>query len=277
MDRQYKWYNDLADVKQDGARKGRKMTDDGVEMKIYGEKKASNLISIIALIFIFGGFVILICSAIFHQWFAEHGLEWLTVGCVGILFFSFGIAAVASETKIGWLFMLIGAIVFGGSAYYAYAPQQGREVFMEGIVPMMLLSVFFIMGVCVAAIVPYIYIRNKRIHSMQIDAEVVRKTRDYHRDSDGHVHRTYHLTWKYYAGGAWHNYRSNVGRSHERRDVGDRGILWLNPDNYDDCWEDIGCFWIIAAIIGGIVLMMFVGFCMYMFATTRLAELMVLR
>lgn len=279
MDEQYNWYNDLEDSNRNGKRKKRNITiktDDGTEMKIYGEKKGIDFPTAIALFLIFGGFGALIGSMVFSQWLAERGLAWITIGSVGILFFGFGFAAVIADTKIGWLFMLIGSIVFGSSAYYAYASQQGREIFMEGIVPMMLLSVFLIMGVCVAAIVPYIYIKNKRIHSMQVDAEVIRKTRDYYRDSDGHSRRTYHLTWKYYAGGEWRNYRSNIGRSHERRDVGDRGILWLNPDNYDDCWEDIGWGWIAAAVIGGIALMLFVGFCMYMFAETQLAELMML-
>lgn len=217
---------------------------DGTQYKIKtGKKKNSEgghvdgLPAYIILTGLLGGIGLIIASLVFQKFFAQRNLSWLVFAGFGLTFFSGGMGALFAGELIGLIFMAVGTMVGGGAAYYTYAPPEGRELLMEYIVPVLMLSVFLIVGLCLTLIPPFLYRKNKRKYSLKVEAEVTGKEMRRSRDSDGHTHRAYYLSWKYYINGKWYHYRSNQGRSPERREAGDRGFLYVNPANVSDCWE----------------------------------------
>lgn len=224
--------------------------------KTSGKKESGNgqvngFPAFVTLTGLFSGIGLMVASLIFRNFFAAHGLSWLVFAGFGLIFFSAGMGALFSGALVGLIFMVVGTMVGGGAAYYNYASAEGRELFMECIVPLLMLTVFLIVGLGMIFLPPIIYTKKKRKYSLKVDAEVTGKVMRRSRDSDGHTHSYYYLSWKYYINGRWYHYSSNTGRRPERRDVGDHGYLYVDPTNVSDCWEKWSpLFWMMMLLFG---------------------------
>lgn len=248
----------------------------GERKGVFMEKKEqkgqtlSGIPAFLCLTMIICGIGLCIASAmVAPAWFAERGLSWLALGGFGLLFFGVGLAALLSGQIIGLVFMLIGLAVGGGAAFVTYAPKESAEWFMENVVPMLLLSLFVLVGLGFLLVPPVIRRRKLAKYTEVVPATVTGKDMRWHRNSKGHKYRSYHLSWRYSYRGEWHTYRSNHGRNPEKREPGDEGTLRLDPANPSDVWEEDTMLDRAFFIIMGLVFAGSGGFAMYAFLFLR--------
>jgi len=185
----------------------------------------------------------------------ETGFAWIMPCLFGCIFLFVGLAVACTKPGrwIGLLFAAVGLCVAGISAVYGISNDATRELMMSQVVPTVFLSVFVLIGVGFL-ILPGILTRRKAaVYTREVQATVCAKNLRVSRDFDRDRSRTWVLSWKYYAGGRERVYQSNIGRSPERREVGDTGVLYVNPMDSDDVWEKPGPFEKILFLILGVM------------------------
>lgn len=167
----------------------------------------------------------------------SDGMMWILPALFGAMFLFAGLSVGLGGQKTGFIFGGVGAVITSVTLIYAFGGPDLRAVFMNRILPCLLLGVFIIAGLGFM-IIPPIRIKQKaNLHTMEVQATVIAKHERIHRDRDGHRHRIWSLDWKYNAGGHTRTYCSRIGRRPEPRVPGDQGILYLNPSDLNDVWE----------------------------------------
>lgn len=200
-------------------------------------------------------FIALFVIGFFGEVFLPAGSEWLYPLLFGSMFLFAGLAVGIGGQRAGYLFAGIGFLVAAVPCVYIMSGDATRELLLEKAVPCLLLSVFVIVGLLFMAVPPVANRRKERIYTYEVQAKVIDKHVWFMENHDGVRHRTWTLDWEYYVSGDRHVYKSHTGRSPEKREPGDRGVLYLNPDDASDVWEKPGA-WVSIA-------MFMLGFCFF--------------
>lgn len=197
---------------------------------------AASVFGFLALLCFIGVFI----TAFFLQDFlSDRGLTAVLPCGFGLLFFFAGAMAACTRhgRLLGCLFMTAGAAVAGLSAVYLAGSDDLRGFLMERVVPMAGLSVFVFAGAGFLIVPPMLSKHRSSVYTLAVRATVCGKNEREYRDSENRRHRSWYLDWRYYAGGKQRVYHSITGRSPEKREIGDEGVLYLNPEDLDDVWE----------------------------------------
>lgn len=168
------------------------------------------------------------------------GAEWVLIAAFGFTFFFFGCLMLSERVWFGLAFALVGGSVGGMALTYGLSGEDLRIFLMETVAPLMGCSLFTIAGLCLMTIPGIAAKRKAATHTEEVPARVIKKDARFSRDSDGHTHRTWVLTWTYRHNGRDYTYRSNTSRSPEPRAVGSEGVLYLDPRDPEDVWEKPG-------------------------------------
>lgn len=193
----------------------------------------AKLFGVLALVCFIGTFGL----GFFGDTILRDGGEWALVAMFGATFLSFGLCMTASGHKPGLIFAAVGACVAAASVGYGLGSPAFQAALMETAVPAALLSCFILAGLAMMAVPPILARKQAASHPVETRATVKAKHERISRDSDGHRSRTWVLDWEYYAGGRMRVYHSRTGRSPERREPGDPGVLYLSETDPDDVWE----------------------------------------
>lgn len=192
----------------------------------------SGIVFLVSLLAVFA-------AALGEGWLAEREMEWILLPLAGTAFGSMGLLLLSQKQIFGAAFFIVGTAMAGFSLGYRFGGEGMRSA-IEQAVPVALLSVFPVAGLLMIVVPPVLRGRKKRRYTMAVDAEVVKRSQERRTHMHKGHHRTvlvYVLTWRYCANGEWVTWKSNFGSNAERRDVGDRGTLYLDPDDIRSVWE----------------------------------------
>lgn len=203
---------------------------------------------------------------------SDMDMEWVLISMFGLTLMLFGLtAAVSAKQYMALVLAGFGALILGAGLVYGFGDRVLQESLVSQVLPVVLLSVFAIAGVCMLVVPPIAHRKKVGKYIKEIDAEIVDKQLHEWMDDIGDErrrHKSFILTWRYYAGGRWITWQSNISRSPEPREIGDRCVLYLNPEDPEDAWdkEADGTGNIILTIMGaGFLLMGGLGLWMFLF------------
>ena len=182
-------------------------------------------------------FCISVAMLFFQDALDYGGKAWIVVVMFGAVFLFIGLSVAVSSSPFGLMFAGIGSAICAVAGWYGMADPAARDALLEEAVPILILAAFVIVGLCFLIVPEAVWRKKAERYTKRVSGTVVDKEMREHRDSDGRWHRSYYLTWEYYAGGTWRRWQSGTGRSPEPREVGYVGDLFLDPRDPDDCWE----------------------------------------
>lgn len=202
-------------------------------------KKLQSFTGILGLVAFIGVFI---GAFGFMEYFEENDMLWVELVLFGLTFFFFGITAIiGTRQAFPLLFIFVGAGIAGISMAYGFGDEALKIQLMSHIVPMTGLILFPTAG-CGLTISGIMRIKRiKETFTEQVQAEIIRKQRQTWYDSDHDHHTSYVLTWRYYAHGEWHEWKSNGGRSPEPREIGDYNMIFINPENPGEAYDEKAC------------------------------------
>lgn len=198
-------------------------------------------------------FVSIFVMAIFFQQKLEaNNMVWLIIAVFGSTFLFGGLTVTSTGTYIGLIFATIGGAISAFSLVYGFGSASVQGLLMECIIPIVGTSLFVIVGAAIIGVPLWMDKKLSNTYTEAVNAVITDKRVNVTRDSDGHRHRTYRLTWDYDYGFDKYRYVSNRGRSPERREVGEYGYLYIKPGYPDTVWEPFGKLEkIIFIVVGG--------------------------
>lgn len=199
--------------------------------------------------------------------FLPDGLGWLLPALFGGVFLFAGIgAALGGQSALPLGVSALGLAISVCAAAYGLGGEDLRDVLITRVLPLALIAVFPAVGLGLLIVPGAIAKRKAAFHPIEVHATVCRKELHTWVDRDHHHHKGWRLTWKYYAGGSEHVFRSTMTRSPERREVGDDGVLYLSETDPCDAWEKPTGMDVIVTRTIGVIFMIVGGAALAMFA-----------
>jgi hypothetical protein len=135
-------------------------------------------------------------------------------------------------------------------------------LFNEKFLPLVGVSIFLVIGICMIAIPRYFENKKKKQCTLAVDAKCERLKESYSTiDRDGmHSYnseiKTYSPVWSYYVGGRTHTYCDNCYSRAGYANVGDTCTLYINPNNFDEVYSKKNfSFKMILEIIGAMFIL----------------------
>ena len=168
-------------------------------------------------------------------------ISWAMIA-FGLMFVVLGITLRVRDNPKGKIhilniiFIIIGAVIIIVSLFFSLADEQLINSLIQKIWPVLLCSVFVIVGVillCIGIIKPK---RDKARCTVSLEAEVVDIERHYSSDSDGSSGWVYAPVYRYYYQGHEYKISSNIYSSSVER-VGTKQEICINPYNPNDFIE----------------------------------------
>lgn len=218
--------------------------------------KYSFIEKVIGVLFLVSFVVTMLTGLLAIDWLKSNDKLWIWLSMFGFTFFSVGLVIMLDYKKSNkkhekpmkffglFIFLLVGLGLFTLSIMYGL----GYTDLVMTLVPILGVAIFPIVGIImsISQLVRYWYYNT--LFTQEVQAEVIDKIEKTHISSSrshsrsrsvSRVHREYFLTWRYYAQGDWRVWKSDIGRESEPRDIGDCGILLINPESPDDAYDKI--------------------------------------
>lgn len=183
-------------------------------------------------------FLFLCTMLVFVTVVQPDSTPWSLPGALGVLLVSAGAMIWKGTGRLVWIpFLLTGVVISSLSMLYGFGGAAVQFAVVNIVVPVCVLSLFITVGICFIAVPRAVYRRKSEIYTLAVQAVVCGKREARWTDEDCMVQVSYRLDWRYHIGCEERVYRSDSGRRPETRDIGDSGVLYVNPRDYDDVWE----------------------------------------
>lgn len=196
------------------------------------------LFGILFLIWFVGSIVFMI------RCFGNEENTGLGAAVFGQLFLGFGIVALCSKQKIGAIFAVVGGAMCGGGLLYHFGNAQIQTELVERLIPVVLCSVFVLVGVGMLFGAYMNFLKKKRCtlpiitQSTYIDREIIHITK-----GSGDNSRTVPvLMWvsyfQYYFNGKYYYADCEaIPATHPKPSLGDSRDIYINPDKPEEYWS----------------------------------------
>jgi len=139
----------------------------------------------------------------------------------------------SAKQNVGIFFAVVGMLLLIGIGINKFGTEALITLFNEKFLPLLGLSIYLIIGLCIIAIPRYFENKKKKRCTLAVEAKCEGKNESY-GDSGN---KLYSPVWSYYVGGKQYTYSDNVYSIVTLTKVGDTCTLYINPDDFNDVYK----------------------------------------